>query len=431
MALQSETYPSLLIISSADPTVGPGRVGLDYYNAFKSCNKEVDLLTLYSVKGRPDIISVYRRPSKIRFLFNKIRYFFTGLRKERAGYCFFYTYESMPQVPVKRVLSLINKEYDAVLIFFWQGMLSFATIEGIFEKLHCQIHFMGVDYSQMSGGCHFTRDCHRFEVGCGKCPGIYSNRERDFTFHNVRYRQDIYNRIKPIVHGNLYMRKSYYERSFLLKNARVEPSHDIFDMEEYYPMDKSFLRDKYRIPGGKKFILFFGCQGLSDKRKGMNYLLESLSLFWKSITQIHRDELLLLIAGSDIEAIKERIQFDYLFVGFVPLAQMPELYSLSDVFLSPSIDDAGPTMVNQALCCGTPVVAFEMGAALESVKDKGTGYCAKLKDCVDFARGIDFIYNLSKKDYDNMSKLCREVAFKHTSFEAHVNDFLRIYKKYL
>lgn len=428
---KSNQLPSILIISSVDPSIGPARVSEDYYNAFKQANFQVDLLTLYPVKGRPEFLSVYNKPSKIKFLFNRAKYWLTGLLREKEGYVFFYTYETLPPVPVKKILASIKKDYDAVMIFFWQGMLTFETIKGIYEKLHCQVHFMGVDYSQMSGGCHFTCDCQNYKTGCGKCPGIYSRKLKDFTRFNVKYREKVFESVKPIVHGNLYMRSHFYTSSYLLKSARVEPSHDIFDMNEFYPMEKAMLRVKYNIPQDKHFIIFFGCQKLNDPRKGMEYLIKSIRSFWDSLKCSQREEVLILIAGKKIDEIQDLIDFEIKYVGYVPSSQMPELYSLANVFLSPSIDDAGPTMVNQSLCCGTPVVAYEMGAALESVKEKLTGYCAKLKDSDDFAKGIYQIYNLSEEELTLMRKNCRDVAMRQTSYEAHVDDFLRIYKKYL
>lgn len=428
--IDSNQNPSILIISSVDPSIGPARVSEDYYTAFKQAGFQIDLLTLYPVKGKPEYLSVYNKPSKLRELLVRLMYSLTGLRKIKTGYHFFYTYETMPPVPVKRILASIKKNYDAVLVFFWQGMLSFATIKGIYNRLHCQIHFMGVDYSQMSGGCHFTRDCQKFKTGCGCCPAVYSRNNNDFTHFNVKYRNKVYETVKPIVYGNRYMRSHYYNTSFLLKDARVEPSFDIFDKEEFYPMDKVTLREKYSIPPDKQFIIFFGCQRLNDPRKGMDYLISSLRIFWDSLNQLQRKEVLVLIAGRGIDDIKDLIEFEIKYVGYVSSSQMPELYSVADVFLSPSVDDAGPTMVNQSLCCGTPVVAFEMGAALETVKGGMTGYCAKLKDTEDFANGIHQIYDLSKEEYASMRKNCREVVINRTSYEAHVNDFLKIYKKY-
>lgn len=190
------------------------------------------------------------------------------------------------------------------------------------------------------------------------------------------------------------------------------------------------LRNEFNIPIQKRFIFFFGAQSLNDKRKGISYLLEALEILYNQLTGEERDSILLLLAGRDIEPIKDKLLFDYKHLGFVSPDELPKIYSLANVFLSPSVNDAGPLMVNQSLSCGTPVVAFEMGTALDMVKDKGTGYCAKLLDSKDFAEGMKYVFRLSQDEYAEMSKRCRNVAMELTSEEAFIKQFELTYNLY-
>ena len=422
--------PSILLISSADPLRGAGRVALDYYKAFLKNGFHIDFLTLYPVGGFPEIRYVYEKPQIWRNRINRRIYKLTGCNKEKPEFRFFYTYEQLPEVPVHKVLKSVGYHYDLILIMFWQGMLSFKTILYLYKQFQCQIHFMGVDYSQMTGGCHFPCDCLRFQVGCGMCPGIYSTRLKDFTYYNILYRQKVYEMAKPVVYGNLYMREHFYAKSYLLKDARIESSYDIYDMDEFRPMDRKKLREKYGIPDHKEFVVFFGCQNLNDDRKGMTYLIDILKLLWMNLNTQERETFQIVVAGHHFELIADDIPFDTINLGFIGMSQMPEIYAMADVFLSPSIYDAGPMMVNQSLTCGTPVVAFEMGTALESVKDKDTGYCAKLKDSADFAKGILYIFRLTKEEKEKMRKRCREYAINHFSYEARVCNIIDIFEKY-
>lgn len=423
--------PKILLISSASPIKGPGRVALDYYQAFKQEGYQIDFLSLYAVEGYPDIRYIYSKPSAIRRRFYHYLYAFTGIRNVLPNYYFFYTREQLPPVPVRKVLHKVDSHYDLVLVLFWQELLSFATIKGLYQKLKCQIHFMGVDYSQMSGGCHFTGDCQRYQHGCGLCPAISSKRLKDFTFLNVQYRKKIYETVRPVVYGNSYMRECFYSKAYLLKDARIEQSYDIYDMNEFCPIDKASLREKYQIAAHKRFVIFFGCQSLHETRKGMSYLLDSLKLLWDHLNEEERRSIQLIVAGRHFDVISDKVLFDTINCGYVEMSQMPELYSLADVYLSPSIHDAGPTMVNQSLSCGTPVVAFEVGTALESIKDKPTGYCAKVGDSADFAKGIETVFRLSEEERLHARQMCRDYAIKHFSYSSRVNDILGIYKKYL
>lgn len=117
-------------------------------------------------------------------------------------------------------------------------------------------------------------------------------------------------------------------------------------------------------------------------------------------------EVLLVAIGNDFDKLKPLLpaNIDSLGLGFVSKDELPEIYSMCDMYLCSSVNDAGPMMVNQSLCCGTPVVGFAMGACLDGVKDKGTGYCAKLKDSTDFAEGIYKMLNLDDTERQMMSE---------------------------
>lgn len=429
--------PRVLVISSVDPYIGPGIVGLEHYNAIRKGGCQTDFLSLYPVKGHPEFLFVYeKKPHGLIPFVSKIKNYVKDklnigpLNHQTPGHHFFYEKETEPQVPVDDVIKKITKRYDVVYIMFWQGMLSFAHIEAIYDKLKCQIQFRCVDYSPMSGGCHFTGDCQRYQIGCGFCPGISSKKENDFTRFNVNYRKKVYDKVRPVVYGNTYM-NSFYKKSFLLKNYdRLEIVYPLSDNEAYKPQDYDTLRKKYEISIEKTFIILFGCQNLTDSRKGFSYLLESLHLFYNCLPENERKKVQLVIIGNDVNPIKDKLCFDYKYLGFVPLQDLPGIYSMSSVFLSPSINDAGPTMVNQSMSCGTPVVSFEMGTALDVIKGKGTGYCAKLKDCDDFSKGIYTIFHMSDKDYLDLRLNCRKVALELTSEKAFFQNFIRVYNKY-
>lgn len=427
----------ILVLTSVDPSHGPAIVAEDFYKILKRNGYEVDFLSPFPVKNHPEYLYVYK---------NKIKQFLTPtyllrkltdnnrivklFRKRVEGHYFFYRRETQPPMSVNDILRSIKKKYDIVCVYFWQGMLTFQTIEAIYEKLHCLIFFVCVDYSPMSGGCHFTRDCKNYMIGCGNCPGIGSKKLNDFTRFNVEYRKRVYEKVHPVVTGNGYMH-TFYDESYLLKDYdRKMKKYFLLDLEEYSQRDRSKAREKYSIPDSKSFVIFWGAQGLDDPRKGISYLLRALTNLYKKFADEDKGRVLLLIAGRNIEAIKEQIAFDYKHLGYVNPKELPEIYSMADVFLSPSIDDAGPSMVNQSLACGTPVVSFEMGTALDYVKGRNTGYCAKLKDVDDFAHGIEMIFQMSPSEYEKMRLECRRVSEELSSESSFIKRFDEVVEMY-
>lgn len=428
----SKENPKILVLSSVDPHRGPAVVAEDQYKRFKKAGYDVDFMTLYEVEGHPEYIYVYKNHKRQCLSWSYFRYKvrFNRFTKANNGN-FYYTKETQTPVSVNDILKAIKKDYDVVIVFFWIRMLTFKSIEAIYDKLHCLFIFRCVDYSPMSGGCHFTGDCKNFETGCGYCPGIGSNKQNDFTRFNVKYRKRVYEKVKPAVSGNGYM-QTFYDRSYLLKDYdRRVRTYFTLDINHFCEQDRDEARKLFDIPQLGKFVLLFGAQALNDERKGVSYLLQALKIFHDKLSDEERKRILLILAGKSIDEIKDKLCFEYKHLGFVKAELLPMMYSAADVFLSPSVNDAGPSMVNQSLACGTPVVSFEMGTALDYVKGKNTGYCASLRDAEDFARGIEKIFRLSELDYIAMRKECRRVAEDLSSEERDLIVFKEILNKYL
>lgn len=429
----SNIRPKILIISSCRLSQGPAAIAKQYYDAFCQHGYETDLLLKYPEAGHPEYKYVVKDNYE-RSFFTRLRNRYYRFRSRKwkivdYQYLIFYTKEIYPPTPSKLVVNKIETEYDLVLIVFWQGLLSFETIQKIYDKLRCQIHFIGVDYSQMSGGCHFTGSCNRYMTGCGECPALQHRDKNDFTAWNIQYRKEFYAKVKPIVYGNHYMQQ-FYKKSLLLKDANCEilPSA-IIDTEIFKPMDPNEFRTKYHIPLDKKHVLMFGSQYLNNPRKGVSYLLEAFSIL-KQRMKDRSNDIIVVIVGKGCDEIKERIALDAISIEYVEMNRLPEIYAISSCFICPSIDDAGPMMVNQSLCCGIPVVGFEMGAVLEVVKDKGTGICVPLKDSQKLADGIYQIITMKSEDFLAMRKRCREVALRTSSYKAQTDRIISTFAKY-
>jgi len=60
------------------------------------------------------------------------------------------------------------------------------------------------------------------------------------------------------------------------------------------------------------------------------------------------------------------------FLGFVPDDELPSLYANAKAVLFPPFEDAGVVPL-EAQACGTPVIAFGEGGALDTVVDGVTG----------------------------------------------------------
>jgi len=83
------------------------------------------------------------------------------------------------------------------------------------------------------------------------------------------------------------------------------------------------------------------------------------------------------------------LSFEWIHMGEVSDDRMVSLvFQASDVFACPSIDDVGPMMINEAFMCGTPVVAFDSGVAVDLIISENVGYVAQHCNAEDFSLGL-------------------------------------------
>jgi len=133
---------------------------------------------------------------------------------------------------------------------------------------------------------------------------------------------------------------------------------------------KSELRRTYNVYN-RKVICFVG---QLIERKGINLLIETV---YKLIDSI--PELLLLIVGKGPyeDNLKQHCKKLGLnnkhirFLGFIPQSKLPEIYSVSDVFVLPSYYDTFGAVVLEAMASGLPVVVTECVGASSNVVFNG------------------------------------------------------------
>jgi len=192
----------------------------------------------------------------------------------------------------------------------------------------------------------------------------------------------------------------------------------------FCPKNKVAIRKELGLPLNKK-IIFFGAVSVTEKRKGFKELMEALKILYYNIEQpsmIH-----VIIAGKNNDNFKDILPFSYTLLGYLDHNNLPKVYQAADVFLSPSIEDSGPMMVNQSIMCGTPVVSFEIGVALDLVRVGQTGYLAKISDSNDFASGIKQILELDDKAIKQMSEKCRETGLNLCNSSKNISELMKIF----
>lgn len=432
-----------ILVLTSMPIRHSANLGLDMVKSLQERGHHVDILTKYKDREMlPNVYSVYdqyRSPSKPKrsSQCNLCRKFpflnYLNLKKyfrKPTHYKITNKVESKPRVDVALVVASIRGEYDLVITLFWQSMITAATLKGVYDKLKCPIFIQAVDMFPMTGGCFYFWNCRNFMVSCGKCPGLFSHNEKDQTHKNFLLKKDIYSSIDSVFIGNTWMCE-WAQKSPLFAPMHVKKGGLAINQEAFVNHDKQEARLRLKLPPHKRFILFAGAPNLTEERKGFTILVEAIERFTKSLSAEDKNSMLLILAGNIPEDIQKYFQIEIYNPGFLDIPKLALTYAASDVYLSTTIEDAGPTMVSQSLLCGCPVVAFEVGVALDIVETHVTGYRAQYKDVDDYVQGIRYIYLMDSSQRESMSQYCRAMALKESSYASFATRMEQIYEEHL
>lgn len=189
--------------------------------------------------------------------------------------------------------------------------------------------------------------------------------------------------------------------------------------------DTAFL-DKYALEK-ESFMLYIG---RLTSRKGVHYLIKAFQNIKKECR-----ELKLVIAGSgDFEPYLRKIALgtkDIFFTGFInSIMKKKLLYENSLAVVVPSIYETFPMVVLEAMACGKPIIASNVGGIRSMIKHGKNGFLTKPKDVRALGTFIKRLYkdpNLRRK----MGISSKRSVEKEFTISRMVDRTLKVYKSLL
>jgi glycosyltransferase involved in cell wall biosynthesis len=436
----------VLVISSYPPSRSAGVVQ-DNMDSLLEAGHEVDFFTLYAFAGQkenhfhilpePTTDKLKRLKQKFPFLeiFHSLAKKIFRTPEERMSYVENHGYriphfdETRPHVDNKTLEHhLPNKKYDFVQIFITERMLTTLSFLVIFKKYKIPLLITCLDMLHFTGGCYFFGDCDRFSIGCGKCLVLDSEDENDQTHINYMLKKGVYPKIKYAIICNLHQRK-FALKSKLFSPENIFTNTITIDEDKFIPNNETFCRKHLGIPSNKKFVILSRYEKGLGRSKGYGHLINIANTYALRATKAELDSSLLVLVGSKDKQFKHQIKMDTLLLGRLDLNNLIKSYSAASVFISTSIDDAGPSMVNQSMMCGTPVVTFSIGTALEVTREAENGYMAQNFDDNDFVEKIFKISRLTKDEFSKIRKTTRNSALEINSKKANSERIAQIYQE--
>jgi glycosyltransferase involved in cell wall biosynthesis len=301
--------------------------------------------------------------------------------RERPSRAVYPAYDGRPwsngaqSTPAPRHIAAAHPD---VLHLHWigDGLLSVGALAGLDVPLVWTLH----DQWAFTGGCHIIGNCTRYEAACGACPALGSTRDADLSRAVWQRKRDAWRGLRVTFITPSAWLAARLSASSLFRDARVEVIPNGVDLDVFAPRDRTFAREVFGLPADRKLILF-GAQRVDDPNKGLHHLQAALAAL------NHRDDLALAVfgAGEVVLATGHALHA----VGTVNDDRlMALLYAAADVFVAPSECDNLPNTVLEALACGTPCAAFNVGGLPEMITDGVNGALAQPFDAAALAGAI-------------------------------------------
>lgn len=180
----------------------------------------------------------------------------------------------------------------------------------------------------------------------------------NFTIRGLRFRR--YIAVSKRVKNEL---KHYYN----VPEDRIRVIPNGIDVKRFCPKPEARLpiRERYGIPSDAKVLTLVGHE---FRRKGLEYVIRALA---------HLDDShWLMVIGSEdpapyrdlVPAVSKRI----VFTG--PQREMADFYAATDVYVFPTNYETFSLVCMEALACGVPVIATQVGGIEDYIVDGVNGY---------------------------------------------------------
>ncbi len=173
----------------------------------------------------------------------------------------------------------------------------------------------------------------------------------------------------------------------------------------------------------ESYLLFMGRLSFS---KGVQYLIEAFRSIKKEYASLK-----LVIAGTgDFENSLKRIvnrERDIVFTGYIdsPTAKKT-LYKNSLLVAVPSLYEAFPMVILEAMACSKPIVASDVGDIPLLIRHGRNGFLSKPGDSKSLERNIETLCN-DENLRRSMGSFARELVEKQFTVDKMVDDTLRAY----
>ncbi len=242
----------------------------------------------------------------------------------------------------------------------------------------------------------------------------------------------IYSRdFAPLSHAfRLLLRANYFLASLIIVQSKS--TVDFLGLTRY---DKKLVTSGARHVETELFRLtrklnsrdnLIGYIGRLDIAKGVMQLVDAIPM----VLEAH-DDVKFLIGGSGsiYQRIEQQMEDSDLhhnvkLTGWIPHDELPHYLNELKLLVLPSYSEGLPTIILEAMACGTPVLATPVGAVPDVIKDGETGFIMENNSPECIAQNI--LRALNHGELEQITRQARSLVEKEYTYEQAVTRYEEI-----
>jgi glycosyltransferase involved in cell wall biosynthesis len=211
-------------------------------------------------------------------------------------------------------------------------------------------------------------------------------------------------------------------QSPILQNKSIEVIPNPINTNQFYPLNQAFARQALNLPADKKLLLF-GAGDIHDPNKGLVQLISAINLL-PDTTNIE----LVLFGDGTLKPTQVKIPVHNM-GRIADMRLLNLLYNAVDAVIVPSRQENLNNTVMEALSCGIPCIAFNIGGMPDMIDHQQNGYLAAPYEVHDLAKGIQWV--LSETDTSSLAHHAREKVLNHFGMDVVARQYITVYERVL
>ena len=373
-----------LILSTFDISGGAAKAAFRLHDGLKDININSRMLVEYKTSSDDTVIA---NTNKLEKLLNQIRPTLDNLPLKFYPKHDYGTFSPQwfPDLIESKIKHLSPDIIPDIINIHWAcGYLKIESIAKFKQPLVWTLH----DMWAFTGGCHYSLECDGYTKSCGSCVQLDSQKEQDLSRWVWKRKVKAWQNLDLTIVTPSHWLAKVARQSSLFKDYPIKVIPNGIDIQKYKPIDKKTAREWLNLPVDKQLILC-GAAKSSYRRKGINLLEEAL----QNLSQTgYKNKVELVVFGSLQPSERDNTDFKCHYMGNLhDDISLALIYAAADVFVAASIQDNLPNTVMEALACGTPCVAFNIGGMPDMIEHQANGYLAQAFEVESLVRGIAWI----------------------------------------